>query len=75
MDLNAYFVSNYAEHYVSSRLAASRPYGYGNGSPAATMIAGMAAGIRRAAATIERWARGTNMDVIEYRLPRIDSAR
>lgn len=70
MDLNTQFVANYSEHFIETRMAASRPFGYGNGSPVATMIAGMAAGIRRAAATIERWARGTNVEVVEYRLPR-----
>jgi hypothetical protein len=75
MDLNTHFISNHAEHYIESRMASARAVGYGNGSFAATMIAGMAAGIRRAAATIERWARGTNVEVVEYRLPRVNSAR
>jgi hypothetical protein len=39
------------------------------------MIAAIAAGIRRSAATIERWARGTNADIKEYRLPHAGSVR
>jgi hypothetical protein len=75
MDLNAQFVTDHSQHFVESRLQSARAYRYGNGSPAAAMIASVAAGIRRMAATIERWARGANSDVVEYRLPRVKSAR
>lgn|GEM_PF-6142937 len=75
MDLNTQFIVNHSQHFIESRLASSRQYRYGSGSPAAAMIAVVAAGIRRAAATVERWARGASGDVVEYRLPRVKSAR
>lgn len=75
MDINTSFVANYSEYFTESRMAAARPYAYGNASFAAAMIATVAAGIRRAAATIERWAKGANTDIIEYRLPRTRSVR
>ena len=75
MDLNTHFLVNHSQHFVESRQASARTVGYGNGSPAASMIGAMAAGTRRAAGTIERWARGTNVEVVEHRLPRMNSAR
>ena len=71
MDLNTQFLINHSEAYVESRLASASKFGYGNGSPLASMIAMLAAGTRKAAATIERWARGTDVEVIEHRLPRL----
>ena len=75
MDLNSYFLSVHSEHFVRARREAFRQYGYGNGSFVPAMIAVVAAGIRRSASAIERWARGTNVEVVDYRLPRINSAR
>ena len=75
MDLNTQFLVNHSEHYVASRLQAARPFGYGNGSFVASMIAATAAGIRRFAGTVEGWARGRGVEVIEHRLPRPTSAR
>ena len=75
MDINTVFIANHSQYFIESRMQYARGVRYGNGSPVATMIAGTAAGIRRAAATIERWARGTSVDVVEYRLPRTNSAR
>jgi hypothetical protein len=75
MDMNMQFLLNHHEHFVESRLRSSRQYSYGNGSPVAGIIAALAAGIRRGAATIERWARGGDADVVDYRLPRMDSVR
>jgi hypothetical protein len=75
MNTNMDFLTSHQEHFVESRLASAGQYRYGNGSPAAAMIASMAAGIRKAAATIERWARGTNAELVDYRLPPMRSAR
>lgn len=75
MDLNTHFLVNHSEHFINSRIDAARTFGYGNGSFAATMIAGMASAVRRVAATIEGWARGRGVEVIEHRLPRPTSAR
>ena len=75
MDINTGFISNYSEIYVANRIASARTYSYGNASFTAAIIASVAAGIRRAAATIEGWARGANADIIEYRLPRTGQAR
>lgn len=75
MDINTQFIANYSQLYVASRLESARQYHYGNGSAAASMIATVAAGVRKAAATIERWARGTETNVVEHRLPRMNSAR
>ena len=75
MDLTTHFIQNYSDFYVESRRASAEQYRYGNGSRTASMIAGIAASARRASATIERWARGTNVQVAEHRLPRLDSAR
>ena len=58
MDLNAYFVTEYSEHFVATRLASGRPYSYGTGSLPVAMIARVAAGLRRAATAVERWAHG-----------------
>jgi len=75
MDLNTNFLINHKDHFIESRLASANTYGYGNGSRIAGMIAAVAAGARRASATVERWARGTNTEIKEYRLPRISSVR
>jgi len=75
MDINTRFIEDHSRYFIESRRESCRPYRYGNGSPAASMIATAAAGVRRAAATVERWARGTNVTVAEYRLPRANSAR
>jgi len=75
MDLNTQFIVDHSRYFTESRIASGRAYGYGNGSRAATMIAGMAAGVRRAASTIERWARGTNAEIAEHRLPKLTSVR
>ena len=75
MDLNAYFIANHSEHFVASRRASAGTLRYGNGSKAAAMIGAMAAGVRRPAATVERWARGGNGNVVEQSLPRLHSAR
>ena len=75
MDPNTYFLSAHAEHFVLSRKDSCRQFRYGNGSVATAMIAGVAAGVRRAASVIEGWARGTNVELVDYRVPRINSAR
>ena len=75
MDFQTYFLTAHSEHFVQSRKDSCRQFRYGNGSFVAAMIAGVAAGIRRAASVIERWARGTNVEVVDYRLPRTNSAR
>lgn len=75
MDLNVQFVTEYSEHYIASRIESGRRVRYGNGSGLAAMIAACAAGIRRAAAAIEGWARGTGVEIQEYRLPRAGSVR
>ncbi|MBE0611840.1 MAG: hypothetical protein IH609_20840 [Dehalococcoidia bacterium] len=76
MDLNTHFLINYPEQYIESRLASARRYRFGTGSAAVAMIAAMAAGIRRASARIETWARGTaTNDAAERGLPRVHSAR
>ncbi len=75
MDLNMKFIELYSQHFIADRRAAASNLRYGNGSPAASIIGMMAAGVRRAAATIESWARGTNANVVEDRLPRLHSAR
>ncbi len=75
MDLNTHFLTSYSQHFVESRRQSARTVRYGNSSLAAGMIAAMASGIRRAAATIEDWARGSGADAVDYRLPGIKSAR
>ena len=76
MDSHTAFITNHSEHFVEARLDSARKFGYGNGSPLATMIASVASAVRRASATVERWARGNNnAEVVEYRLPRVNSAR
>ena len=75
MDLNTHFLINHSEHFVASRRETALAYHYGNGSRAASMIAALAAGVRRLAAAIEGWARGGETEVIEHRLPRPNSAR
>lgn len=75
MDLNCHFLANYSEHFVESRRASARTIRYGNGSALTAMIASMAAGIRRAAATVEGWARGSANDAVDYRLPGAHSVR
>lgn len=75
MDLNTQFLINHSDHFIASRLESAGQYHYGNGSAAAAMIAAVAAGIRRGAATIERWARGTSAEIVDSRLPRLNSAR
>ncbi len=75
MDLNTHFLENYSQHFVASRREAASTVHFGNGSPVTGMIATVAAGVRRAAATIERWARGGNTEVADFRLPRVNSAR
>lgn len=75
MDLSTHFLVNHSQHFVATRMEAARPFGYGNGSFVASMIAATAAGIRRLAGTVEGWARGRGVEVIEHRLPRPSSAR
>jgi hypothetical protein len=78
MDLNTAFIVNHSKLYTESRLASASHFRYGNGSPATSMIAVIAAGVRRAAATVERWARGASnadIQVAEHRLPRMTSVR
>ncbi|MEO8539692.1 MAG: hypothetical protein ABI577_08120 [bacterium] len=75
MDLNTHFLTNYSEHFVESRRQSANTYSFGNGSPIAGMIATVAAGIRRAAATIERWARGGSAEVVDYSLPTMKSVQ
>ncbi len=75
MELNTHFLSNYSQHFVESRRESARTVRYGNGSAAVGMIGAMAAGVRRAAATIERWARGSAKDIADYRLPGIKPVR
>ena len=75
MDLNTHFLTNYSQHFVESRRRSAARFSYGNGSFVTGMIATAAAGIRRAAATIEGWARGAESDVVEYRVPGATSAR
>jgi hypothetical protein len=58
MDLNAYFVTEYHEHFVATRQASGRTYSYGTGSLPVAMIARVAAGLRRAATAVEGWAHG-----------------
>ncbi|MGE3073600.1 MAG: hypothetical protein AB7N24_05865 [Dehalococcoidia bacterium] len=75
MDLNMKLIEDYSAHFIADRRRAAARLRYGNGSFAASIIGVMAAGVRRAAATIESWARGTNATVVEDRLPRLNSAR
>lgn len=75
MDLNTHFLANYSEHFVESRRESARSVRFGNGSAVTGMIASMAAGIRRAAATIEGWARGSASDAVDYRFPGAKSVR
>ncbi len=75
MELNTHFLANYSQHFVESRRESARNVHYGNGSVVTAMIAFVAAGIRRAAATTERWARGSASDTVDYRLPGVNSAR
>jgi len=75
MDLNTQFLIDYPEQYIASRLASAGTYRFGTGSTVVAIIAAMAAGIRRASASIETWARGTTTDVPERGLPRAHSAR
>ena len=75
VDIYTQFLTNHSQHFIETRQAAARQFRYGNGSRAASMIAATASGVRRLAATIERWARGANVEVIEHRLPRPSSAR
>lgn len=76
MDLNTHFLINYPEQYIESRLSSAGTYRFGTGSAAAAMIAAMAAGVRRASARIETWARGTTTtDAAERGMPRVHSAR
>lgn len=70
MDLSTQFLVNHSEYFVASRKAAAREFDYGNGSFTATMIASVASGVRRMAGTIEGWARGRGVEVMEHRLPR-----
>ena len=75
MDINTQLLINHSEHFVASRRETAMAYHYGNGSRVTSMIAALAAGVRRLAAAIEAWARGSEMEVIEHRLPRPNSAR
>jgi hypothetical protein len=75
MDINTQLLINHSDHFVASRRQTAMTYHYGNGSRAASMIAALAAGVRRLASAIEGWARGGEMEVIEHRLPRPNSAR
>ncbi len=75
MDLNTYFLANHSEHFISSRKESYQRYFYGRSSFAPIAIAWMAAGTRRLASAIERWAKGANVDVVEYRLPKRPTAR
>lgn len=47
------------EEFVQARLASAARYHTGTGSPVVRMIGGAAAGLRRGAGAIERWAGGT----------------
>ncbi len=75
MDLNTHFLANYSQHFVETRRRSAARFSYGNGSFLTGMIAAGAAGIRRAAATIEGWARGAESDAVDYRLPGAKSVR
>ncbi|MGE0599175.1 MAG: hypothetical protein AB7J35_07985 [Dehalococcoidia bacterium] len=75
MDLNMKFIEDYSVHFIADRRRAASQLRYGNGSFAASIIGVMAASVRRAAATIETWARGTDAPIAEDRLPRLNSAR
>lgn len=75
MDLNTHFLASYSEHFVESRRESARNVRFGNSSRVTAMIATLAAGIRRAAANIEGWARGTEREIADYRLPGIKTAR
>ena len=75
MDLNNYFLANHSSHFVESRRASAGTLRYGNGSTTTAMIGALAAAVRRAAAAVERWARGGNGNVTEQGLPRLHSAR
>ncbi len=75
MDLNIRFLSEYPELYMKSRRESAGLYRAGTGSLTVVMIAAVASGIRRASARVERWARGTEKDVPECRLPQARSAR
>ncbi len=75
MDLNTHLLINHRDYFIASRLESAGQYKYGSGSPITAMIAATAAGIRRGAAAIERWARGSSAEVVDYRLPRMNSAR
>lgn len=75
MDLNTQFLANYSQHFVESRRASARTVNFGNGSAVTGMIASMAAGIRRLAATVEGWARGSATETVDYRLPGAKSVR
>ncbi len=75
MDMNLQLLTNHRDHFIASRLESARTVRYGNGSLAASMIASVAAAIRRAAATVERWARGASAEQVDYQLPTVPWAR
>lgn len=75
MDLNTHFLENYSQHFVASRREAAATVRFGNGSPVTGMIAMVAAGVRRSAATIERWARGCTGEIADHRLPGVKSVQ
>ena len=52
VDIHTAFITNHSEHFVEARLDSARKFGYGNGSPLATMIASVASAVRRASATV-----------------------
>lgn len=58
MDLNSYFLDEHSRIFVENRLRSSRRYSRGTGSVTVAMIGRLAAALRRAATTVERWADG-----------------
>ena len=58
MDLNSHFLNEHSRIFVESRLRSSGRYSCGTGSVTVAMIGRLAAALRRAATTVERWANG-----------------
>lgn len=58
MDLNSFFLNEHSRMFVESRLSSSERYSYGTGSGTLAMIGRLAAALRRAATSVERWANG-----------------
>ena len=67
MDPNSFFLTEHSRMFVESRLRSGERYSYGTGSVTVAMIGRVAAALRRAETTVERWANGTQDASVQSR--------